>query len=178
MTDLERAQLNITVPVTFRIATKQDLPKLEWYGQYTHYRNLFQRAFREQLAGRRTMLIADSRNFPIGCVFIQFIKPDLEAGDEDSRGYLYSLRVMEMFRGSGIGTRLISEAEEIIRTRGCRWSMLSVAKENRNARRLYERLGYEIVTDDPGIWSYVDHRGQTRHINEPCWILQKEMTLR
>jgi ribosomal protein S18 acetylase RimI-like enzyme len=151
---------------------------MEWYGQYIHQRNLFRRAYREQQLGRRLILVADSNNFPIGHLFIQFISTASDIADGDSRAYLYSLRVMEMFRGYGIGTRLIQEAEAIIQDRGFQWCTIGVAKDNFQAQRLYERLGYRVFAEDPGRWSYIDHEGRTRHVNEPCWLLQKQIIMR
>jgi ribosomal protein S18 acetylase RimI-like enzyme len=178
MTALENTRINLSIPIHFRVAGVEDLPKLEWYGQYTHYRNLFRKAYREQLLGKRVILVADSNHFPIGHIFIQFIDPDWNDIFGKRRAYLYSLRVMEMFRGYGIGTRLIQQAEEIMLDRDCDLAMIAVSKENHRARRLYERLNYRVFGDDAGNWSYLDHEGRTRYVHEPCWLLQKEIRLR
>jgi ribosomal protein S18 acetylase RimI-like enzyme len=178
MTALERASITVSIAVTLRIATQSDIPKLEWYGQYTHHRNLFWRAYREQQLGRRLILVADSNNFPIGHIFIQFIGQDYGIADGNKRAYLYSLRVMEMFRGYGIGTCLIQEAESHIQDRGFEWITIAVGKSNHQARRLYERLDYHTFAEDPGHWSYIDHEGRTRNIHEPCWLLQKQIHVR
>ncbi|MBL8161435.1 MAG: GNAT family N-acetyltransferase [Anaerolineae bacterium] len=176
MTALEPSSLALTMLITLRTATRSDLPKLEWYGQYAHYRHIFQRAYREQQSGRRLILVADSNDFPIGHIFVQFIRP--EAQELGGRAYLYSLRVMEMFQGHGIGTHLIGEAEKISAARGYEFTTIAAAKSNHGARRLYERLGYRVFGDDPGQWSFLDHEGKTRHVQEPCWLLQKELNLR
>jgi ribosomal protein S18 acetylase RimI-like enzyme len=175
MTILEQRSMRLEIPITLRLATLDDLPKLEWYGQYKHFRNLFRRTYREQQAGRRLMLLADSNNFPIGHVFIQFKDDTL---DEIGRAYLYSLRVMEMFRRHGVGTWLMQEAESMILDHGIEWATLAVAKDNDGALRLYERLGYQIYMEDSGRWSYLDHKGIVRHVNEPCWMLEKNLSLR
>ena len=177
MTILEQRSMQLEIPILLRVATLEDLPKLEWYGQYKHFRNLFRRTYREQQAGRRVMLLADSNNFPIGHVFIQFKDPD-DTPDEIGRAYLYSFRVMEVFRGHGIGTWLLQESENMILDRGIEWATIAVAKDNDGALRLYERLGYQIYTEDSGRWSYLDHKGIVRHVNEPCWMLEKNLSLR
>jgi len=177
MTLLDEVTLTIEMPVTFRVAVREDLPKLEWYGLYTHYRQLFRRAFREQEAGRRLMLLAVADNFPIGTVFIQFQSNEKRIADGHTRAYLYSLRVMEMFRDKKIGTHLIQEAERLILDRGFQRATIAVAKDNHNARRLYERLGYRVYREDPGRWSYLDHRGKIRRVHEPCWLLHKDLLL-
>lgn len=178
MTLLDRTSLTVEVPITLRIAVHTDLPKLEWYGQYAHYRQLFRRAFRDQQAGRRLMLVAVTSDFPIGMIFIQLQSAEPLVADGVTRAYLYSLRVMEMFRGKGIGTSLIQEAEGIVMDRGFQWTTIAVAKSNHGAHRLYRRLGYRIFSNDPGQWSFLDHRGQVRRVSEPCWLLEKNLLLR
>jgi hypothetical protein len=70
MTTLERRTLCLQMQVIFRLAEREDLPKLEWYGKYTHFRRVFERTYEEQLRGRRLMLLADVNGFPIGQLFI------------------------------------------------------------------------------------------------------------
>ncbi len=175
MTTLERAAISVQLPIVLRLAVKEDLSKLEWYGQYTHFRNVFRRTYREQQQGRRVILVADSNNFPIGHIFILLKSARYTESEDDPRAYFYSLRVMEMFRGHGIGSRLVEEAEAIVRERGATWAMIAVAKHNHRARRLYERLGYQVVGDDDGQWSYTDHLGRIRFVTEPSWILEKRL---
>jgi len=175
MTALEQPTLIVPLAITVRIGTRADLPKLEWYGQYAHHRNLFQRAYRDQQLGKRLILVADSNHFPIGHIFILFISHERTFADGKKRAYLYSLRVMDMFRGYGVGTCLIQAAESAMQERGFDWSIIAVAKGNQAARRLYERLGYRVFGEDPGRWSYSDHEGKARQVHEPCWLLHKRL---
>ncbi len=158
--------------IVFRLAEREDLPKLEWYGEYKHFRRVFHHAYEDQLAGRRLMLIADVNNFPIGQVFVQLDSFD-DFGRGGKRAYLYSLRVIDAFQRQGLGSALVSEAEHILRERDYDSVSIAAAKDNPGARRLYERLGYTPYTEDSGRWHYVDHEGRTRHVVEPCWILEK-----
>lgn len=175
MTARELATLKLELAITLRLAQRSDLHKLEWYGQFAHFRNLIRRAYQEQLLGRRLMLVADLNDFPIGQVFIQLVSTNVFIADGQSRGYLYSFRVMEMFRGQGIGTRLLLESEHLLQERGFESVMLSVAKDNEGALRLYKRNGYRVIGEDPGRWSYIDHRGVTRNVDEPSWMLEKPL---
>lgn len=178
MTDLHDAVLDVHFAITFRTATLDDLPRLEWYGQYKHYRNVFRRTFREQQLGRRLMLLADCSGFPIGQIFIQFTSNNSQIADGRQRGYLYSLRVMEMFRQQGIGTRLIQEAEAVLIERGFHQVTIAVSLTNDRARRLYERLGYRVSWQDSGNWSYIDHLGRKQQVHDPCWLLEKSLKSR
>ena len=167
------------VPLNFeaviRPANAADLPKLEWFGQYWHYRKIFERTFREHLQGRRLMLVADVNGFPVGQVFIQFESIERRFADGRERAYLYSLRVLTPFQKRGLGTQLIMAAEEYIRARGCQWITIAVAKDNLGAQRLYGRLGFTVFSEDPGKWSFIDPGGRRHFVDEPCWVMQKPL---
>ena len=173
MTAVERRAISLQIDVKFRFAEPEDLPKLEWYGQYTHFRRVFQRAYEDQLAGRRLMLVADVNGWPIGQVFIQLENLDDPITNGGKRAYLYSLRVMDHLQGRGIGTALLREAESILVSRGHSSVSIAAAKDNPGARRLYERIGFHVFMEDSGRWHYVDHEGRTRQVVEPCWVLEK-----
>lgn len=178
MTALDKPTLTLEMPVTLRLATYADLPKLEWYGQYTHFRALFRRTYQEQLQQRRLMLVADCNDFPIGNIFIQLSGGEQRYMDGRRRAYFYSLRVMDMFQGHGIGTSLIREAELLASEHHLRWATIAASLDNPRARRLYERLGYKVIAEDDGKWSYRDHENRIRYVHEPCWVLEKRIDLR
>jgi len=178
MTALSKPTITLEMPVALRLATFSDLPKLEWFGQYAHFRALFRRTYQEQLQKRRMMLVADCNNFPIGHIFLQLSESEQRIADGRRRVYLYSLRVMEMFQHHGIGTRLILEAEILAAEQGFTWTTIAAALDNPRARRLYERLGYRVFAEDEGKWSYVDHENRVRYVHEPCWVLEKRIDMR
>ncbi|MBQ2061931.1 MAG: GNAT family N-acetyltransferase [Oscillospiraceae bacterium] len=62
--------------------------------------------------------------------------------------YLDDFSVSEQYRGRGIGTRLIREAEAYAKELGIRHIVFHIEKRNRSAFRLYERLGYTVHRDD------------------------------
>jgi len=66
---------------------------------------------------------------------------DIEDGDFEC-GRLADLVVREKYRGRGIGSRLIAEAEAYARARGVRYLRLGVLDRNSSARALYKSLGY------------------------------------
>lgn len=175
MTAPEAKTIDFNLDVTIRPAIKSDIPKLEWHGQYSHFRRMFRRAYYEQMRGRRLILVADKDDFPVGHIFVQFVSSNTQIADGAQRAYLYSFRVMEQFRCQGIGTRLLQEAQKLLHNRGYRTAIIAVAKHNQDARRLYERLGYYIFAQDPGRWQYTDHCGVVQHVSEPCWLLKKSL---
>ena len=56
--------------------------------------------------------------------------------------YVNALAAYPEFRGQGLGTRLLSEAEAIAHGTGAAVVSLIVAEANEGAKRLYERTGY------------------------------------
>ncbi|MEM6283889.1 MAG: GNAT family N-acetyltransferase [Chloroflexota bacterium] len=165
--------IDVHMPVTIRTVRRDDLAALEMDGLFIKFRNLFRRAYREQRNGRRLLLMADSNGHAVGRLFILFVSSDHSIADGRHRAYLYSFFVLSAFRGHGIGTHMVQYAEEFLRERGFRYATIAVAKDNGGALRLYERLGYTHVREDPGKWSYTDHLGKTHRVHEPCWILEK-----
>lgn len=173
-TDIENAQeIELRVRATIRLATEADLPKLEWYGQFAHFRRLYRQTFAQQVEGRRLMLVADVNGFPVGQIFVSLEGGFLNLYGSEPQGYLYALRVMEPFQRKGLGTTLVRAAEAELRTHGLRSATIAVAKDNPGAERLYARLGYHVFGEDDGRWQYVDHEGRTRLVEEPCWLMEK-----
>jgi ribosomal protein S18 acetylase RimI-like enzyme len=64
--------------------------------------------------------------------------------------YVNAVAVFDAFRGQGYGTRLMDLAERLARDSGAGELSLIVAEHNDGARRLYERLGYEVLARRPG----------------------------
>jgi len=159
---------------------ERDLPALEWNGEFLHFRNLFRQAYEDMRLGTRWLLVMEHRPSGdiVGQIFIQWNSNDPRFADGRRRGYLYSLRVKLAFQRRGLGTRLIDAAEEELRQRGMDTASIGVEKDNRDARSLYERQGYRIIAEDPGLWSYTDHLGRRQEVSEPAWLMEKKLSWR
>jgi ribosomal protein S18 acetylase RimI-like enzyme len=156
-----------------RDATEKDLPAMEWEGEYSHFRLVYRRAMRDANKGRQTLLVADLNSNIVGQIFVLYNTVNADPRSIPCTGYLYSFRVKPEFRNLGIGSALIEKAEENLLERAFRRVLIGVAKVNHDARRLYERHGYQIIADDPGEWSYIDHTNQVQNIIEPTFIMEK-----
>jgi len=163
--DIPYEPLAIHMRIDIRPATGDDLPKLEWFGAYAHFRELYRRTWHDHQAGRRLMLVADLGSFPVGQVWLDITPSDY--------AYLYALRVMEPLQGLGIGRRLIESAEQLARHHSYRQVQLAVEKSNVRARQLYERLGYRPYCQRVDIWSYTDHHGETHWVQEDVYGMRK-----
>ena len=85
------------------------------------------------------------------------------------------VRVFGPFQRIGIGTALIERGEELLRERGYHFATIAVERDNPDARRLYERLGYARIREVPRSWSYVDPDGRTRKVEVEEVLLRKEL---
>lgn len=162
---------------TIRHLQKSDLHALEWDGQFSHFRNVYAEAYKRMVLGLTMIWVAELIPYGlIAQVFIQLNcqRPELAGGG--LRAYLYSFRVKPAFQGAGLGTRMMAVVEADLLERGYRVVTLNVAKDNPRAQALYERLGYRVIDQDPGIWSYIDHLGQRRTMIEPAWRMEKVLS--
>lgn len=93
--------------------------------------------FRGLLRRRNTaLLVAESNGDVAGYLVLWFAADEAELGD---------LAVRPELRRRGIGRTLLSEGVREAVRRGARGLFLEVRVSNRDARRLYERAGFEVV---------------------------------
>lgn len=163
---------------TTRRMEERDLPALEWDGEFLHFRNLFRQAYEDMRAGSRLLLVMEHTPSGeiVGQIFLQWNSSDPRFADGRRRGYLYSLRVKPAYQRRGLGTALLNAAEAALLERGMDTASIGVEKNNLGARALYERQGYRIIADDPGVWSYIDHLGRMQQVSEPAWLMEKKLT--
>jgi ribosomal protein S18 acetylase RimI-like enzyme len=160
--------------VVIRQAVKKDLPALEWEGEFSHFRHVFSEAYRLQELGDVIIWVLDLPEFGlIGQLFIQLYGPDQIQTSKTKYAYIYGFRIRPAYRGLGIGSRFLKSVESDLIRRGFKRIALNVAQDNDAARRLYEREGYQVVSPEPGIWSYLDEKGKRRFVNEPAWRMEK-----
>ncbi len=165
-----------TEEIILRPLQKSDLPALEWDGEYLHFRNVFLDVYKKVEKGTVKAWVAVTQDGRmVGQVFLQLTSDRRELADGWNRAYLYSLRVRQAWQNLGIGTQLIDVVEEDLRKMGYTRVTLNVARNNQGAIRLYTRLGFQIVAEEPGVWSYPDHKGVWRTVSEPSWRMEKKM---
>jgi ribosomal protein S18 acetylase RimI-like enzyme len=154
----------------------EDLPDLEWGGEYTHFRRLYAHAYQQQNKGAAILWAAELPGAGIvGQAFVQLIGSRPELADGTARAYIYSVRVRTPYRNFGIGSQIMQRAETNLIEQGFLYATLNVSKDNLKALRLYERLGYTVIANEPGDWSYLDHLGRRRMVHEPAWRMQKRL---
>lgn len=83
---------------------------------------------------------------------IRYFAPETDGAE----WYIDSLAVKDAFRGKGVASALIGEAVKIAASKGKPTGLL-VDKENGNARRLYESLGFRQEGERPFADVMMDH---------------------
>jgi ribosomal protein S18 acetylase RimI-like enzyme len=74
------------------------------------------------------------------------VRPLIELESEaPGSWYVNALAVFPEYRGKGLGTLLLGEAERLARETRAPMLSIVVAEQNEGARRLYERTGYRAV---------------------------------
>lgn len=133
---------------------------------------------RRQDSGEAAFLVAWLDEEPVGVGLLQWggcVGDNTRAAFPDAVEVNH-LQVRESHRGAGIGTGLISAAEELAKADGRRQVVLAVDADNPLARSLYLRLGYRptgIV--DTITYSYRDEAGHEQQATETSEALTKAL---
>lgn len=166
----DAAHGTLALPVTIRPAREADLSALEWYGLHTPHREIIAGAFRLQERGDGAMLLADVNGFPVGQIYIDFLRKR-----PSGRATLWALRVFQPFRRLGLGVRLVRAAERLVVQRGVPFAELGVDRDNAGVLPFYERLGYEHCGRERGQFLYHTPEGRLVRVAIDQWLLQKRM---
>ena len=147
--------------VQIRLGREEDLPALEWQGEFIHFRKLYRQVYQNACDGKACIWVAELEQAGIiGQVFVQFISSRKELADGETRAYVYGFRVQAAYRGSGVGTELLKQVEQDLQKRHFRWITLNVSRQNLGAQRFYKRNGYQMVAAEAGRWSYTGPYGE------------------
>jgi len=162
--------------VSIRRMTREDLPALEWNGEFRHFRNVYKSVYHRMQQGGADAWVAESAQGEIiGQVFLQYMSDRPELADGWNRAYLYSFRIKPLYRSRGLGTRMLRVLEDALIARHYHHVTLNVARDNPDAIRLYKRQGFQMIAEEPGVWSYRDHEGQWQTVIEPSWRMEKKL---
>lgn len=176
---MEKIDQDYQVKIThlnIRPVKKADLQALEWDGEYKKYRRMYADIFYSTLVGKTLMWVVEVEGGEIiGQAFVMLKSGELDAADGKKRAYFFGFRVRDAWRNRGIGSCVMRFVEGDLFERGYQYITLNVAKDNADAIRLYQRLGYKIVGSHAGRWSFIDDQGIVQYVNEPSWRMIKRI---
>jgi ribosomal protein S18 acetylase RimI-like enzyme len=72
------------------------------------------------------------------------VQGTIMAGYDGHRGWLYSLAVLPEHRHTGVGSALVTHAEQELRNRGSLKINLQILEPNAEVVTFYEKLGYKV----------------------------------
>lgn len=163
-------QFTVPLDVTIRFCREADLPRLEWFGAFSHHRGVIREAFELQGRGQAVMLVAEAAGFPAGQAWLD-LRP--KAGAEGPM--VWAVRVLDPLRGTGVGTRLMAALEAVARERGHERLELGVERANPRARAFYEGLGWRVARERRESYSYTTPEGQTVAHTLDEWVMIKDL---
>jgi ribosomal protein S18 acetylase RimI-like enzyme len=152
----------VVARLRLRPATDDDLPALV---DALRQEELFVDRLKRQAEGRGTLLAAWQSGKIVGVVYLWYEPADEPEVRQRLRGVplIRNLEVPPANRNRGVGTRILAEAENVLRRRGYRRVALGVTEDNAGAIRLYLRHGYRpwsfdtVRTDDEEYQIFVKH---------------------
>jgi ribosomal protein S18 acetylase RimI-like enzyme len=132
------------LPVQVRSLTADDLESLARSLGHSHAK-YFRKRMPLQRSKKALILVALHNGLPVGAVFVMREPAEERAIRRELGGtpLLHHVCVKEQLRGRTVGTQLLKATHEELRGLGYRRVALGVDLHNKNAIRLYERLGYE-----------------------------------
>lgn len=169
---------NLLDKVKIRLLREEDLPALEWDGEYRRYRKIYREVYRNSQKGISIPYVAETdTDGIIGQVFLTRKEPHPEYGFRFRYFFLSSFRIKPAFRDNGLGSRLLEICEKEVRTRHMRDICLNCSEENNRARRFYEKHGFRIIRKDEGDWTYINDEGYVVTEHQTAYMMKKTLPL-
>jgi len=164
--------------ILIRQAQRDDLPGMEWDGEYAHFRRLYRQHYENSRSGNTLIWVAENQEGKIiGQVFLLLLSVSREMADGIHRAYMFSFRIRPEYRNNGLGGHVIRFLEEYLLQRGFDTMRINVGRANEQAIKLYEKHGYRIIGSEEGRWRYQDQFGNYQTVNEPAWRMMKKLSL-
>lgn len=157
---------SISLPLTVRDLTDDDLGSCHWAGTPTHLAHVSAALDRARRGDVEYLAICGPPGLPIAIGGIDYAARNMA-------GTLWQLVVHPALRSCGLGTALVGAAEERIARRGLRRAELGVEESNPRARALYERLGYVAYGSEPDSWTAEGPDGSLTTYETVCTRMRK-----
>lgn len=161
--------IDVVLSLSVRELTYEDLASCGWAGTPLHLASVARQLERARCGEVDYLAVCARGDIPIA-------KGGVDYQVQHGVGTLWQLAVHPALQSCGIGTVLVSAAEQRIRDRGLRYAQLSVEDENPRARALYERLGYLVHDRRPEEWDVQGPDGTPRRHEAMCTVMRKDLS--
>ena len=163
--------------VNIRFLRGDELPLLEWDGEYKRYRRIYSEVYRNSQKGLAIPLVAELPDDGIiGQVFLSQKEPNPNYGIRSRYYYLSSFRIKPKFRDNGLGTMLLNECEKQVRLHRLRDIYLTCARDNNRARWFYQEHGFQVVRVEDKDWSFVNDEGFVVTEHQNAFLMRKSLS--
>lgn len=156
----------VTLTLTIRDLCVTDLPGMSWAGEF-HMKQVEAAMAKNTSKDFLAVFLSNGRS--VG-------KGEIDYEQQPGAGQIGSLTVREDMQSLGIGSALITAAEQRIRERGLSRAELDVEEDNPRARSLYERLGYVAYGRTPDSWDQQAPDGTIYRYETTCTLMRKDLT--
>jgi ribosomal protein S18 acetylase RimI-like enzyme len=147
---------------------ESDLPSIGWSGNPAHLRSVGEKLSAAARGELDYLAVRAPDGTPLA-------KGAVEYGSRKDGGEIGQLATHPELQGMGLGSHLIAAAEERVRLRGLRWSVVGVEEGNSGAADLYERLGYRTYGREQDSWEVEDSEGNVTVHHAEVVLLRKEL---
>lgn len=162
--------------VRIRLIREEDLPLLEWNGEYSRYRRIYAEVYHNFTKGISLPFVAETdADGIIGQVFLSRKEPNPSFSPRNRYYFLSSFRVKPAFRDRGLGDRLIRFCEDQVRQHRLRDIYLNCSADNRRARYFYEAHGFRVVRYDESTWTFVNDEGFVVSEPQKAYLMKKTL---
>jgi ribosomal protein S18 acetylase RimI-like enzyme len=158
----------VVVPLTIRDLTAEDLPLCPWLASGPYRASVAQGLDRARRGEADYFAVCPPSGLPAAIGGVDYSRTP-------GTGRLLHLEVHAALQSCGIGTLLVSAAEQRIRARGLHQAELKVEERNPRARALYERLGYVACGRAPAWWETEAADGALTHYETVLTLMRKEL---
>jgi ribosomal protein S18 acetylase RimI-like enzyme len=153
-----------------RNCRKSDLHHLLWFGMFYEHKEIIEDAFEKHLKGDLLFMVCEFNDFPVGQLWVDYKKSIMP-----ETGHLWAFRVLDPFQGMGIGSRMLKSAENLLLSKGFKYSELGVEKSNPRAKTLYEKFGYVTYKEETEVTNYTNPDGVKIEYKSEQWMLIKRL---
>lgn len=164
--------------VKIRLLREEDLPELEWGGEYSRYRRIYREIYRNSQKGISLPYVAETADDGIiGQVFLTKKDPNPSYCPRSSYFFLSSFRIKPQFRGRGLGNRMMQICFRDVRNHRLREIFLNCSSDNNRARHFYERHGFRIIRLDEGNWTFINEEGYVVTEAQSAYLMRRTLPL-
>lgn len=164
--------------LNIRLMREEDLPLIEWDGEYARYRQSYKEVYHRSQQGLSWPLIAETAaDGMIGQIFLSAKNANPVYSPRESYLFLTSFRVKPAFRDRGVGGELMNACERVAREHHFGLILLNCAEDNVRGLAFYQKHGFDILRPEDCRWTYINENGMVVNEHQASYLMRKKIRL-